>query len=97
MENQDITINLTSVDNYDPTRNQVINSPRSLEAMRILGIIHEQIASYPQPEYLDEYPDEQDQKMLVEHFSDKRDVFLGDIRTKREQIIKFGGDEFGIL
>ena len=65
--------------------------------MRILGIIHEQIASYPQPEYLDEYPDEQDQKMLVEHFSDKRDVFLGDIRTKREQIIKFGGDEFGIL
>lgn len=89
--------NLISVENFNPEQGHEINSPRSLEAMRILGIVHDQIAEYPSQQYLDEWPEAECQAKLIEHHQEKRKEFIRDISEKRDEIIKNGGDAFGVM
>lgn len=85
-----------SVDNYNPSTGHKINSPRSLEAMRIVGIVHDQIAELPDEQYLNEFQNPEDQSKLIEHYQQKRGEFLQAIGEKRDEIMKNGGDAMAL-
>ena len=93
------TLNL-NIDEYNPNDPESIlpNSPRTLEAMQILGITTQQICYVSKDDFnKSPFPEEEFKERIYEHHCEKRSELIEEIKMKRNEIIKNGGDALGLL
>lgn len=70
-------------------------SPRTLDAMKVLGIEQEQIG--PEPPVNCPFDEPEYQEKWTEHYLEKRKVYIQEIYEKRDEIIKNGGDALSLM